>query len=110
MYLRQVLQSELIMAMKSQDRATTTVLRSVLGAIANAEAVAVPQATANPVIGYADVPRKELSPQQVKLVVLDEVAKRMNSIAYYGSAGRHEEAGALGKEVAILERYLYLTG
>jgi len=110
MNLRQVLQSELIMAMKSQDRATTTVLRSVLGAIANAEAVAVPQETGDPTIGFADVPRKELSPQQIKLVVLDEVEKRRNSIGYYGSAGRHEEAEALEKEVAILERYLYLTG
>lgn len=110
MDLRQVLQSELIMAMKSQDRPAITVLRSVLGAIANAEAVAVPQQTGDPLIGFADVPRKELSPQQIKLVVLDEVEKRRNSIGYYGKAGRQEEAEALEKEVAILERYLYLTG
>lgn len=112
MDLRQVLQSELIMAMKSQDRPTMMVLRSVLSAIANKEAVPAPErpnGDAAQAPAYADVSRQELSPQQIKLVVMDEVEERRNSADYLETAGKQEEAAALRGEIAILERYLYLT-
>lgn len=110
--LRQVLQAELIMGMKNQDRATIMALRSVLSAIANKEAVpAVEPDSSAPMgsIGYGDVARRELTPQEVKLVVLDEIEERRNSAGYLGTAGRREEADRLEAEAAILERYLYLT-
>jgi len=108
--IRQVLQSELIQAMRNQDRQTMTALRSVLSAIANKEAVpAAPTGSIEePVFGHGDVPRRELTAQEVKLVVLDEVEARRNSAGYMGTAGRHEEAAALEAEALILERYLYL--
>lgn len=110
--LRQVLQAELITAMKKQDRPTMMVLRSVLSAISNKEAVpAVPVDSEKPMgnLGYGDVARRELTPQEVKLVVLDEVDERRNSAGYLRTAGRNEEAERLEDEAAILERYLYLS-
>jgi uncharacterized protein YqeY len=98
--------------MKNQDRATMMVLRSVLSAISNREAVpAVPPDRENPMgrLGFGDVGRRELTPQEVKLVLLDEVDERRNSAGYLRTAGRNEEAARLEAEAAILERYLYLT-
>lgn len=109
MDLRQVLQSELIMAMKKQDMPTMMVLRSVLSAIANAEAVPRPDGPVEAVMGFADVSRKELTPQQIKMIVLDEVESRRDAAGYYLTSGRNEEAEKLQNEVAILERYVYLT-
>ena len=60
-------------------------------------------------MGYADVERQELSPQQIKLIMLDEIESRRNSAGYFDKAGRDEEAALLENEAAILERYLYLT-
>lgn len=109
--LRQVLQAELITAMKNEDRTTMMVLRSVLSAISNRESVPAPQSKGEPMgsLGYGDVPRRELTPQEVKLVMLDEIEERRNTAGYLGTAGRHEEAAKLETEAAILERYLYLT-
>jgi uncharacterized protein len=109
--LRQVLQAELITAMKSQDRVTMMALRSVLSAIANKEAVPAPAVSSidEPVKGYADVPRRELTPAEVRLVVMDEVDERRNSADYFTTAGKHDEAAALFEQVKILERFLYLT-
>lgn len=111
MNLRQVLQAELITAMKNQDMPTMMALRSVLSAIANKEAVPVPKTSSidEPVQGYADVPRRELTPAEVRLVVMDEVDERRNSADYLVTAGKHEEAAALQNQIQILERFLYLT-
>ena len=111
MNLRQVLQAELITAMKAQDKATMMAIRSVLSAIANKEAVPAPKSSSidEPVKGYADVPRRELTPAEVRLVVMDEVDERRNSADYLATAGKDEEAEALRTQVAILERFLYLT-
>lgn len=112
MNLRHVLQAELITAMKNQDKPTMMAIRSVLSAIANKEAVDLPPQSApagDPVIGYADVPRRELTPAEVRLVVMDEVDERRNSSEYLQTAGKLEQAEALNNEVAILERFLYLT-
>ncbi|HEX2054730.1 MAG TPA: GatB/YqeY domain-containing protein [Actinomycetota bacterium] len=109
--LRQVLQAELITAMKNQDRATMVAIRSVLSAISNKEAVAsteragaIEQAPRS-----AEAPRQELTHQQMKLVLLDEIESRRNSAGYLRTAGREDEAAGREAEAAILERYLYLT-
>jgi uncharacterized protein YqeY len=109
--LRHVLQAELITAMKNQDKPTMMAIRSVLSAIANKEAVPSPGTSSidPPLMGYNDVPRRELTPAEVRLVVMDEVDERRNSADYLTTAGKHEEAAALQAQVQILERFLYLT-
>lgn len=86
-------------------------IRSVLSAIANKEAVPAPGRSSidEPAKGYGDVARRELTPAEVRLVVMDEVDERRNSADYLETAGKHEEAEALKSQVAILERFLYLT-
>jgi uncharacterized protein YqeY len=109
--LRQVLQAELITAMKNQDRQTVVAIRAALSAIANEEAVpSTERAGAIEDAGRsADVPRRELTHQQIKLILLDEVQERRNSAGYLRTAGRNEEADSREAEAAVLERYLYLT-
>lgn len=109
--IRQVLQAELITAMKNQDRQTVAAIRAALSAIANQEAVpsteragAIEQSSES-----AEAPRRELTPRQIKLILLDEVEKRRNSAGYLRTAGRQEEADARDAEAAVLERFLYLT-
>lgn len=111
MNLRHVLQAELITVMKNQDRPAILAIRSVLSAIANKEAVPAPKTSSidDPVKGYADVPRRELTPAEVRLVVMDEVDERRNSADYLTTAGKLDEAAALHNQVQILERFLYLT-
>lgn len=113
--LRQAMQADLIKAMKAEDRTTMMALRAALSAIANAEA-AEQQEPAGPAepsydapAAYGDQARRQLSPQQVKLVLLDEIEERRSTVGYYGQAGRHAEGQALQEEVEILEQYLYLT-
>lgn len=111
MNLRHVLQAELITAMKNQDKPAMLAIRSVLSAIANKEAVPAPKTSSidEPVPGYSDVPRRELTPAEVRLVVMDEVDERRNLADYLTTAGQHDEAAALQNQVQILERFLYLT-
>lgn len=76
------LRADLTTALRARDRASASVLRTVLGAIANAEAVPVPQA-APPVaegpiagavlgLGAAEVPRRELTEDDVRAIVRAE--------------------------------------
>lgn len=111
MNLRHVLQAELITAMKNQDKPTMMAIRSVLSAIANKEAVPAPPTSFldPPAVGQREVARRELTPAEVRLVVMDEVDERRNSADYLETAGKMEESAALRNEVAILERFLYLT-
>ncbi|MGQ0680316.1 MAG: GatB/YqeY domain-containing protein [Actinomycetota bacterium] len=109
MDLRQVLQSEMIMAMKSQDRLKMAVLRSVLGAINEAEGVPEPTNPATGQAGSTNPARRDLPAQRIKLIVLDEVAKQRNSAEYFEAAGRIDQATQAAEQAAILERYLYLT-
>lgn len=109
--LRQVMQAELIGAMKSGDRTAVSALRGALAAVANREAVDPPARprSHNPVSDSGEVPRRQLSPAEVKLVVTDEVAQLRNSAEYLATGGRNEDASAREAEAAVLERILYLT-
>ena len=96
------LRSDLTTALRARDRTTATVLRTVLGAIANAEAVPVPQA-APPVaegaiagaslgLGATEAPRRELDEDDVRAILVAE----------------HEDllAHDLAEQAAVLAPYL----
>lgn len=92
MALKQTLQSDLHVALKSRDEVTAATLRMALAAITNAE-VAGKQA-------------KELSDDEV-LAVLDKEAKmRRESAAAYRDAKRLELADREEAELAVLTGYL----
>ncbi len=82
--------SDLIAAMKEQDKFKLDVIRMLKSAIQN-EAIAQ---------------KKELSDDEVLGVIKREVKKRNSSIEEYTKYGKMETVDSLKKEIAILQAYL----
>jgi uncharacterized protein YqeY len=102
--LKAVLQSDLLAARRGRRPAEVAAIRSLLGALANAEAVPVPAGPYRVVPGRADVPRRVLDEAEVAAVVARELEERREAIEAYAAAGR--DASMLRAELAVLERYL----
>jgi uncharacterized protein len=105
--LRAALQNRLEVAMRTDDRPTTGVMRSVLAAaLQNAEAVRVEPpdtlvslsehvAGAAVGLGAGEAQRHWLSPAEERSVVEREVAKLRLSSAAFDEAGRHDKSAEL---------------
>jgi hypothetical protein len=90
-------------------------LRSALGAIGNAEAVdasAAPPSAGGPIAGAAhglratEVPRRELSVEQLVEVLNGEVREWRNAAERYQALGRSDEAARLRAQAELLEQYV----
>lgn len=90
--LKQQLKDDLVLSMKARAETETSTLRMTLAAIMNAE-----------VAGDA---AKELTNEEVLVVVQAEAKKRAESADIYKGAGRLDAEVAERAELAILERYL----
>lgn len=86
----ETVKSDLIKAMKEQDKFKLDVIRMLKSAIQN-EAIAQ---------------KKDLSDDEVLGVIKREVKKRNSSIEEYTKYGKTEMVESLKKEVAILSEYL----
>jgi uncharacterized protein YqeY len=113
--LRERLRSDLTAAMKDRDSLAVGALRSVLGAIDNAEAVAHepqsmstdgPIAGARPGLGAGEAARLDLSETDVAAVVHAEIADRLDAAALYERAGATDRAGHLRAEAGVLSALL----
>jgi uncharacterized protein len=118
-------------ALRARDLTAMAVLRSALGAIANAEAVPVPAAPAVPAAGSAgaaarapgvraadgdrphfagsvagpgaaEAERRRLSPAQVAAIVQAEIDERLAAAAQYVRLGRADRAARLAAEAQAL--------
>ncbi|WP_377638935.1 hypothetical protein [Oryzobacter terrae] len=112
--LRERLSAGLTPAMKARDRVAVAALRSALAAVSNAEAVpvdTVPRAgaveDAAVGAGAADAPRRELSEDDVRAVVVVEVDERVRAAAEMAGHGRLEDAQRLTAEADVLRRVLF---
>jgi uncharacterized protein YqeY len=92
MALKETLQSDLQAAIKSRDELTAATLRMALAAVTNAE-VAGKQA-------------KELTDDEVLMVLDKEAKKRRESAEAYRNANRPELADREEAELGVLGRYL----
>jgi uncharacterized protein YqeY len=98
--------------MRTRDGIAVAALRSAIGAIDNAEAVDRSQAPAPIVrevrlgVGAGEVPRRELSEQEVINVVRAEIGDRIAAAAEYESLGRAKHASRLSAEAAVLQSFL----
>jgi hypothetical protein len=99
------MRSDLTLAMKAHDQIRVRVLRSVLSAIGNAEAVEVVGKT-GATIGYGDVARRSLTGQQLTGVLQGEIAEREVAVTEYERVGRPELAETMRWEIEILLSYL----
>jgi uncharacterized protein YqeY len=116
--VRALIRRDLGEAIRARDAVTAAALRSVLAALANAEAidpVEAGQAIAggHPTVagsrlgaGAADAPRRELTAADMEAIVQGEIAERVEAAAVYRRRGHHDRAARLEEEAAVLRRYL----
>lgn len=100
------MQADLVTAMRARDRPAVRALRSVLAAIANAEAPPIELG------GPAGVPSAATEHERLLLtgddhrrVLEQEIAERERAAAGYDEIDRSDEATAVRAEIATLARY-----
>jgi uncharacterized protein len=112
MSVRDLLQADLKTALKARDRVAASTIRSLLGAIANAEAVEAPavEPGAAPLgavgVGVGEVARRELSEADVLDIIRADAAERAEGLEHAEAHGRTEAAERLRAESGVLARYL----
>ncbi len=107
--IREQMKVDLRQAMKARDTEQVATLRSVLGAIDNAEAVPIVAVSSlvEPVIGKSnDVPRKLLSTEDIRQIVTHEIAERQRAGQTYAELGQSAEAERLQRAATLLISYL----
>lgn len=106
MTIRQQISYDLFEAIKSRQTEIIPTLRTLLGEIANAEAVET-DTDFVPMAGRSnDVPRKQLSDDDIRRILQTEADHHREAIAEYESAGRPEAAEPLRLGLKIIDRYL----
>ena len=112
------LRADLMDAMRARDQVTVRVLRTVLSAIANAEAQLETDTTPTSLrseghiagapegVGATDVTRRELDEHDTLVVLTAERDERLASADVLGARGATEEAHDLRVEAALIDRYL----
>lgn len=112
------LRSDLTAALRGRDRDSARVLRTVLSAIANAEAQPVRcEAITGPHpsgriagalhgLAAGEVPRRHLDEHDIRAVVEAERDERLDSADDLQARGALDAAQALREEAALVERYL----
>jgi len=105
------LRADLKTAMRERRQDEVRVLRSLIGAIDNAQAVPVAPGHQPYVAqafgeGAAEVPRLVLSGADVARVLAEEVSSRENAAEDMARLGQVERAALLREEAGIVRRYL----
>jgi uncharacterized protein YqeY len=99
------LEADLRVARLAHDRAAVTALRTLLSAIANAEAPAIEHAPTAIVGQLVDHPRLVLTLADIERIVDREIDDRADTVRQYLAHDRVPEADALRAEMVVLERY-----
>ena len=99
--------------MKARDTVATAALRSTLGAIDNAEAVAVEGPAdygdggmGEIGLGVAEVPRRMLTDDDVAAILRSEIAERAAEAVEYDGCGQPERAAQLRAEADVIAALL----
>ncbi|HYD24387.1 MAG TPA: GatB/YqeY domain-containing protein [Croceibacterium sp.] len=106
--LKARLRADLKAAMQAKASGDVRVLRVLIAALDNAEAVAgapdrhVPRAFGDPA---GEVARLDLDPDAISRLLAAEIDARRAAAADYERHGRHAEAASLREEIARVERY-----
>lgn len=104
--LRTRLRDDLMEAMRRRDRTEVSTLRTLISAIDNAGAVDI-DAGPEPVLGLSpDVPRRQLTADEVTRIIQDESEHFRAASIEYAGLGRSEEAAVMAEKVRIVSRYL----
>ena len=105
------LKADLTVAMRNRNAAEVAVLRQLIAAIDNAQAVAVGDRHATYVVhAFGDpaveVPRRSLDDAALRRLIEDEIHARRDAAATYRQVGQDAQAQALVEAMTLLRRYL----
>jgi uncharacterized protein YqeY len=108
--LKQRLRADLKSAMQARATDEVRLLRTLIAAVDNAEAVsgeAVPDKYVARTFGdpSGEVPRRELDGEAVDRVLATEIETRLAAAAGYAQHGRENEAARLRDEARLVARY-----
>lgn len=109
MTTRAQIKRDLFAAMKARATSRVAALRTLLGAIDNAEAVPAEGSSPYvfPVVGPAqDVPRQQLGEAQIQAIIQAEADDYVAAIAEYERLGQQESAADLRARLEALQDYL----
>ena len=116
--LQDQLRADLAEAMRARDRTTVRVLRTVLSAIANAEAQPDPDTTpaslssegriagASKGVGATEVPRRDVDEHDALVLLTAERDERLAAADALAARGATKAADDLRAEAALIDRYL----
>lgn len=104
--VREQLKADLLKAMKARDKIAVVTIRTMLGAIDNAEAVPLPQGLVFAMDGSAEVPRRLLTEEDIRAILTRERDERRRAHAQYEALGLVTETERVKGEVAVFDRYL----
>ena len=109
--LREVLRADLKAAIKAGWREEANLVRTLIAAIDNAEAVPLPDGarpadSASFASGAAEAPRKVLDEADVRAVLNAEIDSRLNAATQIRAMGNEAEAFRLDAEADMIGRYL----
>ncbi|OYO21979.1 hypothetical protein CGZ93_08605 [Enemella dayhoffiae] len=110
--LKRALRDELHRAMRERDRVSTRALRSVVGALENAEADGVIAPRAGAVesaaigVGAAEARRRELTASEAYAVVTAELDERAAAVRDCERAGQSAAAEPVREEIAAIRSAL----
>lgn len=109
--LKTRLRADLVAAMKAGARDEVALLRTLLGALDNAEAVAVAPVSAALVqhdfySGSAEVARRVLDRADVVALLTREIAEREAAATQFTRLGKADHAQKLSREADLVRRYL----
>lgn len=112
MSVRDQLQADLKQALKARDKVASSTIRSLLGAIANAEAVRAPAhdrgAPSLGVVGVgaAEAARRELSEADILEIIRADATERAEALEHAEQHASAEVVERLRAESGVLARYL----
>lgn len=106
MLVRKMMKADLLVAMKAQQKEVVSTLRSLLGALDNAEAVPVTTPVEYSGSIARDVPRRMLTSEDVQQIFEREIENRKTNIEKYRGLGKESDVVRLQNEVALITHYL----
>lgn len=98
------LHADLLQARKARDSLTTATLQTIIAAIDNAGAVTAPTDIETAGVGSTEVPRRELSTQDIQQIIYREITELQGALEDVGKVHNAYTEELHGK-LAILKNY-----
>jgi uncharacterized protein len=104
--LQRRLKADLSGALKAGDAQLVAVIRTLMAAIANAEAVELDASQPKEVQGWAEAPRRRLTGEDLSRIMRREAADLRAAAVEYEQHGQPQEAARLRRSAGFVDRYL----